>query len=210
MPFLPPWEWLPCSRRVRKLVSISLLSVADVACYCTEFSLSEDHLRSLLGFVSDAAAKWRKIGVALGFSKGILDMIAETSGNQREPIACFTDMLSRWLKWAPPKHALPTLEKLAEALRDDTVGEERMAYGLIKNFKRKITYFAHFQACVFTSAYPTATPLNAAVSSPSPVRAQPQLSSGKFPLSRQELMSGEAAKERVTTAYTWVPKSLAS
>jgi len=30
---------------------------------------------------------------------------------------------------------------------------------------------------------------------------------------KQELMSGEAAKERVTTAYTWVPsksKSLAS
>ena len=149
--------------------------------------------------------------MALGFSKGILDMIAETPGNQREPIACFTDMLSRWLKWAPPKHALPTPEKLAEALRDDTVGEERMAYGLIKNFKRKITYFAHFQACVFTSAYPTATPLNAAVSSPSPVRAQPQLSSGKFPLSRQELMSGEGACNyrlhlgaKILSHLTWV------
>lgn len=85
-----------------------------------------------------AAAKWREIGLVLKFSTDELDIIAATSGNSF-PIACFTDLLSRWLRWAPPKHYLPTLETLAAALRKDNVGQERMAYNLMQGFQRKLT-----------------------------------------------------------------------
>lgn len=96
---------------------------------CAENILSERDLQLLLGFVGGAAAKWRQIGVALKFSKNVLDAIAATPGNV-SPIECFTDLLNRWLKWAPPKHDLPSLQTLAEALRDDTVGEEKIAYDM--------------------------------------------------------------------------------
>lgn len=102
------------------------------------FVLNEDHLQPLLRFVGRAAARWRTVGVALHFSKSVLDTIAATNENMvGGPTACFTDLLSRWLKWAPPKHSLPTLETLAEALREDTVGEERIAYDLEQGFQCK-------------------------------------------------------------------------
>ena len=108
----------------------------DVSHYA-EYVLSEHDLTPLLGFVGRAAAKWKQIGVALKFSKDVLDAIAVTPGNMTL-IDCFTDLLSRWLKWAPPNHELPTLETLAEALRDGTVWEEKMARELIKGFQRTL------------------------------------------------------------------------
>ena len=108
----------------------------DVSHYA-EYVLSEHDLTPLLGFVGRAAVKWKGIGVALKFSKDVLDAIAVTTGNTT-PIDCFTDLLSRWLKWAPPNHELPTLETLAEALRDGTVGEEKMASELMKRFQRML------------------------------------------------------------------------
>ena len=92
-----------------------------------------------------AAAKWRQIGVALKFSKNVLDTIAATSGNS-SPEDCFTDLLSRWLNWAPPNHDLPTVKTLAEALRECTVGEERMANNLMQGFERKML-------CIFPDQY---------------------------------------------------------
>ena len=108
----------------------------DVSHYA-EYVLREHDLTPLLGFVGRAAAMWKRIGVALKFSKNVLDDIAATSGNS-SPIDCFTDLLSRWLRWAPPNHDLPTLETLAKALRDGTVGEEKMASELIKGFQRTL------------------------------------------------------------------------
>lgn len=104
--------------------------------HCTGSVLEEDHLQPLLCFVAQAASQWRAIGVALTFPKNVLDTIEVK--NMGRPIDCFTDMLSRWLKWAPPKHKLPTLEMLADALREDTVGEERMAYNLEQDFGCKL------------------------------------------------------------------------
>ena len=111
-------------------------AVEDVS-HCSEFILSDHNLPKLLGIVGRAAAKWRQIGVSLKFSKDVLDTIAATSGNS-SPIDCFIDLLSRWLKWTPPNHDLPTVKTLAEALRAGTVGEERMANELVQGFERKI------------------------------------------------------------------------
>ena len=101
--------------------------------------LSEHHLNLLLGFVKSAAPKWREIGLALGFSMDVLDAIAAKPDTiSRGPIACFTDLLSRWLKWALPNHDFPTVKTLAGALRSGTVGEERIAYDLEQGFERKM------------------------------------------------------------------------
>ena len=104
---------------------------------CAEYILSECDLQPLLGFAGGAAAKWRRIGVALKFSKNVLDAIAATPRSV-SPIDCFADLLSRWLRWGPPKHDLPSLQTLAEALREDTVGEEKIAYDLTQGLQRKI------------------------------------------------------------------------
>lgn len=103
------------------------------------YVLSEHHLKPLLSLVGRAAAKWRQIGVALNFSTDILDVI-ETTPRNASPVECFTDLLSRWLNWAPPKHDLPTLEMLAQALREDTVGRYRVAKNLMEDFQRELKY----------------------------------------------------------------------
>ena len=101
----------------------------------TALVLDEDHLQLLLSFVKREAAKWRKIGVSLKFEDALLDEIeTSTTGG---PVACFTELLTRWLKRVPPKFSLPTLEVLLEALREDAVGEYRIAYNLEQEFKSK-------------------------------------------------------------------------
>lgn len=117
--------------------AVVCVSVSEDISHLAGYVLSERHLQPLLSLVGRAAAKWRRIGVALMFSKDILDAIAATPGNA-SPVDCFTDLLSRWLKWAPPKHDLPTLQTLAVALREDTVGEERIANELMERFQREL------------------------------------------------------------------------
>lgn len=117
----------------------------------TGFVLNRGHLQPLLHSIgSSAAPKWRRIGTALNFTKGVLDTIAATHENMvGGPIDCFTDMLDRWLRWAPPKHSLPTLETLCGALREDTVGEERLAFELEQNFPRKMRCTPYWCICSF-------------------------------------------------------------
>ena len=102
----------------------------------TALVLDEDHLPLLLRLAKRASAKWRKIGVSLNFVDAVLNEI-ETSISNGEAVACFTELLTRWLKRSPPKHSLPTLEALLEALREDTVAEERIAYDLEQYFTSK-------------------------------------------------------------------------
>ena len=137
----PPYrKWLPHRRKV--IYSEFGASDTEDVSYHTEDVLSEHDLQLLLRFTKDAAPKWREIGLALGFSMGVLDAIAAKLENtSRGPVACFSDLLSRWLKFAPPKHRLPTPELLAEALREDTVGEERMALDLTQEFQCKSGVF---------------------------------------------------------------------
>ena len=102
----------------------------------TALLLDDDHLQQLLSFVKRAAGKWREIGACLKFEDAVLNKI-ETSILTGDAVACFTELLTRWLKRAPPKHSFPTLEALLEALREDDVGEERIAYILEQELTSK-------------------------------------------------------------------------
>ena len=77
--------------------------------------------------VREAAFNWRDVGKALKFSHDQLKAITnEKSLNTDEHY--MQELLSRWLKRAPPKHPLPCVEDLATALR--SVEEDRTAYDL--------------------------------------------------------------------------------
>ena len=82
--------------------------------------------------VSEAAANWRALGRELGFTRDELEDIVTHPGLHR--VKDYMDeLLSRWLKWAPPNHPkLPCVEDLATALRSKSVGEERTAYDLMQ------------------------------------------------------------------------------
>jgi len=98
-------------------------------------------LQPLLRFIGKAAAKWRLVGVALEFQPDVLNIIEQENGGK--PVNCFTALLSRWLKRAPHKYSLPTLETLVRALRENTVEEYRVAYSLEQDFQRTCTCKNH-------------------------------------------------------------------
>lgn len=92
-----------------------------------EIPLTETDLKNVLIIVKSAASRWYDIGIYLGFPdwelKAIQSMPLLLPGGVN---GFLREMLSQWLKWAPPKHKLPTKEWLAAALR--YVGEEKIAH----------------------------------------------------------------------------------
>ena len=89
---------------------------------------SEDH-QWLCTTMSKAAARWRALGRKLGFTHDELGDVVRYPG-LNEDKDYMDELLSRWLKWAPPNHPLPCVEDLASSLR--SVGEERTAYDLMQ------------------------------------------------------------------------------
>ena len=77
--------------------------------------------------MSKVAAKWRALGRELGFTYNDLGDVVRCP-SLHEDKDYMEELLSRWLKWAPPNHPLPCVEDLATALR--SVGEEITAYNL--------------------------------------------------------------------------------
>ena len=76
-----------------------------------------------------AAPQWQMIGGALGFLDSDLTIIQNSPMLIPEgPTGYFRQMLSQWLKWAPPNHRWPTLEALETALRSS--GHEKLAFQL--------------------------------------------------------------------------------
>jgi len=82
-----------------------------------------------MSILKSAAAKWQQIGLELGFLSSELTII------ERKPMLLqegdtdyFREMLTQWLKWAPPNNPWPTLEALSSALQN--AGEESLAYSL--------------------------------------------------------------------------------
>ena len=99
-----------------------------------ETILTEMDLKNLLIAVQDVAFRWYNIGIHLDFLDGELKSIQNMPLLLPEGVNGFLrEMLSQWLKRAPPKHQLPTIECLAVTLR--SVGQERIAHDLIQKWK---------------------------------------------------------------------------
>ena len=99
----------------------------------TKDALSTEDLPILMAVCCNAAPHWKDIGVQLGIDVDQLTIISGHPLQINEGIdGYFREMLTVWLKHAPPKHRLPSLEFLAYALR--MVGEERLALDLPKMF----------------------------------------------------------------------------
>ena len=76
-----------------------------------------------------ATPQWRTIGGSLGFPDSDLEIIQHSPSLFPEgPPGYFREMLSQWLKWAPPKHPWPTLKALSVALQSS--GHECLAVNL--------------------------------------------------------------------------------
>ena len=98
--------------------------------------LTAQDLHILTLIMKPAAAKWKTIGDALGFLDSDLTLIQHSPMLIPEgPTGYFREMLSQWLKWAPPNHPWPTLGALENALR--TSGQESLALQLRLNFLQK-------------------------------------------------------------------------
>jgi len=91
--------------------------------------LTEKDLYGLTDILRAAAPKWREIGGTLGILDSDLSNIHHNLGLLLEgPSGYFREMLSQWLKWAPPNHDWPTVEALTLALQRN--GHEDLAANL--------------------------------------------------------------------------------
>ena len=95
--------------------------------------LTESDLYPLAVILRPAAPKWKEIGGALGIINSDLCII------EHDPMLIpkgvpgyFREMLSTWLKWAPPNHPWPTVQDLVDAVRRS--GHEDLAVK-VQNYK---------------------------------------------------------------------------
>ena len=98
--------------------------------------LAEQDLFILTEILRPAAPQWQAIGGALGILQHDLIII------QHRPMLIpegspgyFREMLSLWLKWAPPNHTWPTIEALALAIQ--SIEQEGLAVNLKPMFLQK-------------------------------------------------------------------------
>ena len=95
--------------------------------------LREKHLAILLEILEPATPQWKAVGFALGFQNYELRTIELAPLLIAEGLTgYFREMLSQWLKWAPPKHSQPTLKALEAVLQKS--GHEELAVKLRQNF----------------------------------------------------------------------------
>ena len=93
-----------------------------------------DCTSTLLQQLKIHAAKWREIGTHLGFRPGELDNIHSNALHLSTdlPIYCLSEILTRWLQWAPRDNRgstnFATLEALKAALTQAGLGAA--AHGL--------------------------------------------------------------------------------
>ena len=110
---------------------VPIFYASNVVLTGNETRLSESHLSDIISILKNAAAKWKQIGLKLGFLSSELNIIEHKSMLLPEgDTAFFSEMLTQWLNWAPPNHPWPTLEALSSALQN--AGEESLAYSLRK------------------------------------------------------------------------------
>ena len=83
-----------------------------------------------------ASPQWRTIGGSLGILNSDLNIIQHTPLLIAEGLpGYFREMLSQWLKWAPPNHPQPTLEALEVAIHRSS--HEELAVNLKSMFLQK-------------------------------------------------------------------------
>ena len=98
--------------------------------------LTEQDLYILTNTLRAAAPQWRVIGSTLGILDSDLTIIQHTPLLVLEgPPGYFREMLSQWLKWAPPNHPSPTVEALALSLQRN--GHEVLTANLRSLFLQK-------------------------------------------------------------------------
>ena len=89
--------------------------------------LTNVHYASLIQQLSKDAAKWRDIGIHLGFGTNELDIIqSKPALYTRAPMSWLQETLSQWLQWAPGDSrgstSFATLENLKTALHRVELG----------------------------------------------------------------------------------------
>ena len=83
-----------------------------------------------------ATPQWRTIGGPLGFLDSDLNTIQHSPLLIPEgTMGYFREMLSQWLKWAPPNHSRPTLKALSDALHSS--GHECLAVNLALSYAQR-------------------------------------------------------------------------
>ena len=98
--------------------------------------LTEQDLYVLTHTLRVAAPQWQMIGGTLGILDSDLTIIQHTPLLVMEGSpGYFREMLTKWLRWAPPNHSLPTVEALALALQRN--GHEALAASLGSLFVQK-------------------------------------------------------------------------
>ena len=89
--------------------------------------LTSVHYASLIQQLSKDAAKWREIGIYLGFGTNELDIIqCKPALYTGAPTSWLQEIISQWLQWAPGDSrgstSFATLENLKTALRHVGLG----------------------------------------------------------------------------------------
>ena len=114
------------------------LTLILLSCHSgSNVTLEERDLIILLDLLRSAAPQWKTLGLALGFLNYELITIEQNPALILEcPPGHFREMLSQWLKWAPPNHSWPTLEALQPALQ--RCGHENLAVNLIPEFIQRL------------------------------------------------------------------------
>lgn len=95
--------------------------------------LTEDDLFPITNMLRPAAPKWKEIGGALGIVNSDLSIMEHDPMLIPKGVTGYLrEMLSTWLKWAPPNHPWPTIQDLVDAVRNS--GHEDLAVKL-QNYK---------------------------------------------------------------------------
>ena len=90
----------------------------------------------LITVLDCVAAKWKELGLALGFSPNDLDCIEQNHLLAVKGVkAYFHELIRQWLQWTPPDHDSPSILALHEALTSPLVEEDVVAEELLEKGK---------------------------------------------------------------------------
>ena len=99
--------------------------------------MKESDLSILLDLLKPVTPQWKTLGLSLGFLDNELTTIECKPLLITEGVnGYFREMLSQWLRWAPPNHPWPTLEALQPALQ--STGHEGLAVNLIPELIQRL------------------------------------------------------------------------